>query len=189
MSSILHELAVCAGTVFVGELGDKTQLLSLLLACRYRRALPIIAGILVATLANHALAAAGGLWLRELLTPGWRRWLLGLSFIATGLWALKPDTLDDRDVHGGSSRSVFIVTVIAFFLAEIGDKTQVATVLLAARFDGVVTVVAGTTLGMLLADVPVVLFGERLMPRRSLIWARYIAAAIFAALGIAVLLR
>ena len=169
MSSILHELAVCAGTVFVGELGDKTQLLSLLLACRYRRALPIIAGILVATLANHALAAAGGLWLRELLTPGWRRWLLGLSFIATGLWALKPDTLDDRDVHGGSSRSVFIVTVIAFFLAEIGDKTQVATVLL--------------------ADVPVVLFGERLMPRRSLIWARYIAAAIFAALGIAVLLR
>lgn len=188
MLSLLHEVAVCAGTVFVGELGDKTQLLSLLLVCRYRRALPIIAGMVVATLANHAVAAVGGLWLSDWLAPAWRKWLLGLSFIATGLWALKPDSLDDDAVHDSTSRGVFTITVITFFLAEIGDKTQVATVLLAARFDAVIPVIAGTTLGMLLADVPVILFAERLSLGRSLAWARYVAAAVFAGLGLAVLL-
>lgn len=188
MHDTFHALLVCTGTVFLGEIGDKTQLLALLLACRYRRSLPLIAGILTATIANHLLAAAAGTWLHQLLDPQWLRWILGISFIATALWALRPDTLEADDAPPASAHGLFWIAATTFFLAEIGDKTQIATALLAARFDTIMPVVAGTTLGMLLADVPVVLFGERIATRLPVAWIRRVAAAVFAALGVAVLL-
>src|SRR5262249_14735062 len=142
------------------EIGDKTQLLALMLAARFRKPLPIIAGIAVSTLANHALAGWIGNLVRSALTPNVLRWVVALSFFAVALWALKPDALDDSERPPVSHWGVFGVTVVAFFLAEIGDKTQVATMVLAARFDSLLAVILGTTLGMLIADVPVVLIGK-----------------------------
>ena len=180
-------LGVSASVVALGEVGDKTQLLALLLAARYRRPLPIIAGILVATLLNHALASALGAWLATALNPQWLRWGLGLSFIAVALWLLVPDNVDDVRADSGSRWGVFGITVIAFFLAEMGDKTQIATVMLAARYQSLWLVTAGTTLGMLIANVPAVLLGERIMRWLPVVWVHRVAAGVFALMGVALL--
>ena len=179
---------VSTGVVALGEIGDKTQLLAILLAARFRRPWPIIAGILVATLVNHAGASAVGAWLTRLIDPQWLRWLLGASFIAVAAWMLVPDRLDDAAAAAPPSRrSVFWVTVVAFFLAEMGDKTQIATVMLAARYHALFSVTAGTTLGMMLANVPAVLFGDRVVRRVPIVWVHRVAALVFLVLGIAVL--
>ncbi len=169
--------------VAVGEIGDKTQLLALMLAARFRKPLPIILGILVATLVNHALAGILGAWVRQVVPPEYLRWLLVASFFAVALWALKPDTIDEAQAPT-SRFGVFAVTAFTFFIAEIGDKTQIATVVLAARFDSLIAVVAGTTVGMLIADVPVVLIGNKAAARIPLHLVRYVAAGLFALLGI-----
>ena len=186
----LQALTVSTGVVALGEMGDKTQLLALLLAARYRAPRAIIAGIFVATLANHAAAAALGAWLTRLLDPTWLRWALGLSFIAVAVWMLVPDRADDSALqrHTGG-HSVFWLTTVAFFLAEMGDKTQIATVMLAAKYDALVTVTAGTTLGMMIANVPAVLLGNRVLRKVPVQWVHRIAAVVFAAIGVAVLLR
>ena len=176
------------GVVALGEIGDKTQLLALLLAARFRKPLPIIAGILVATLANHAGASALGSWLTRVVDPTWMRYGLGLSFIAVALWMLVPDQVDDTDRTGTGRWGVFGVTVVAFFLAEMGDKTQIATVMLAARYQSLLAVTAGTTLGMMLANVPAVLLGDKAVKFMPIAWVHRIAAVVFAALGIAMLL-
>jgi putative Ca2+/H+ antiporter (TMEM165/GDT1 family) len=184
----LHAFAVSTSVVALGEVGDKTQLLALLLAARYRAPRAIIAGILVATLANHAAAAALGAWLTHLLGPTWLRWALGLSFIAVATWMLVPDRADDHALERhASGHSVFWLTTIAFFVAEMGDKTQIATVILAAKYDALVAVTAGTTLGMMIANVPAVLLGERVLRKVPVQWVHRIAAAVFAAIGVAVL--
>ena len=179
---MLQALFVSAGTVALAEIGDKTQLLALLLAARFRRPWPIIAGILVATLANHALAGWLGAMAAHWLTPEVLRWVVAASFIGIALWTLKPDTMDEDAAMPGSN--AFAATVVAFFIAEIGDKTQVATVLLATRFDALWQVVVGTTIGMLLANVPVVAFGSRFAQRLPLRAARMVAALVFLALGL-----
>lgn len=173
---------ISTGVVALAEIGDKTQLLALLLAARFRRPRAIVAGILVATLLNHALAAWLGALAAQWLTPEMLRWVVAASFLAIALWTLKPDELeDDRALP---ARSAFIATTVAFFIAEIGDKTQVATVLLAAKYAPLWEVVAGTTLGMLVANVPVVLLGHRFADRLPLRAARWTAALVFAALGL-----
>lgn len=177
-----------AGTVALAEIGDKTQLLALLLAARYRKPWPIIGGIFVATLLNHAFAAWFGSLVAQWLQPESLRWIVAASFIAVALWTLKPDTLDEDD-SPVSARGAFITTTIAFFVAEIGDKTQIATVLLAAKYTPLWEVVVGTTVGMLLANVPVVLLGSRFADRLPLRAARYVAATVFAGLGIWVATR
>ena len=182
----MEALLVSTAVVALGEIGDKTQLLALLLAARYPRPWPIVAGIFTATLANHALAGAVGGWVRSALSPEMLRWLLGLSFIAVAAWALKPDKLDG-DVTPAGRTSVFAITTFAFFLAEMGDKTQVATVILAAKFTSLFAVVIGTTLGMLLANAPVVFAGRAMSARIPFDWIRGVAAALFAAIGVWVL--
>jgi putative Ca2+/H+ antiporter (TMEM165/GDT1 family) len=167
-------------------MGDKTQLLSLLLAARYRRPWPIIVGIFVATLANHALAGALGAWLTRVVGAELLRWLLGLSFIAMALWMLVPDKAEGAP-REAERFGVVGTTIIAFFLAEMGDKTQIATVALAAKYQALASVVAGTTLGMMIANVPAVFLGEGLAKRIPLKLTRAIAALIFAALGAFVL--
>lgn len=184
----LEAFAVSTSVVALGEMGDKTQLLALLLAARYRAPRPIIAGILVATLANHALAAALGVWLTRILDPQWLRWGLAASFLAVAAWMLVPDRADDnaagtQHTHWG----VFSLTVLSFFVAEMGDKTQVATVMLAARYGAPLVVTAGTTLGMLAANVPAVLLGDRVLRWLPIAWVHRIAAVVFALLGLAVL--
>ena len=172
--------------VAVGEIGDKTQLLALLLAARFRKPVPIILGILVATLANHTVAGLVGAWVSANLAPETLRWGLGLSFLAIAVWALKPDKIDESPSTLGRY-GVFLVTLVAFFLAEIGDKTQLATVALAAKYQMLPAVVAGTTLGMLIADVPAVFIAQAASPKIPFKAVRYIAAALFAALGVAAL--
>ena len=179
----MEALLVSTGVVAIGEIGDKTQLLSLVLAARFRRPWPIVAGIFVATLANHALAGWLGNWVRGVVPADLLRWLLAASFFAVALWALKPDTLDDERAPEAGRWGVFGVTVVAFFLAEMGDKTQVATVMLAAKFDELAAVVVGTTLGMLIANVPVVFAGKLAADRIPFKAIRIVAAAIFAAIG------
>ena len=179
---MLDALLVSTGTVALAEIGDKTQLLALLLAARFRKPWPIIAGILVATLLNHALAAWIGQLAASWLTPQTLRWIVAASFIGIALWTLKPDKLDEDEklpAHGA-----FIATVIAFFIAEIGDKTQVATVLLAAKYSSLWQVVSGTTIGMLLANVPVVALGSKFAAKLPLKAARITAAIVFLALGL-----
>jgi Ca2+/H+ antiporter, TMEM165/GDT1 family len=186
----IEAFAVSTGIVALGEIGDKTQLLALILAARYRKPRPIIAGILVATLVNHAAAAALGAWLTRVVDPLWMRWVLGLSFIAVALWMLVPDRVDDdMQAQDASRAGVFWITTVAFFLAEMGDKTQIATVMLAARFNDLLTVTAGTTLGMMIANVPAVLLGERVVERVPVPWVHRIAAVAFAAIGVAILVR
>lgn len=169
--------------VALAEIGDKTQLLSFVLAARLRKPDAIIAGIFVATIANHALAGSLGVWLASLVAPQWLPWLTGLTFVGFGLWALHPDALDDDPkLHRAGA---FVTTVIAFFIAEMGDKTQFATVALGAQFQGALfAVVMGTTLGMMLANVPAVIIGEKLAKRLPLHLIRWIAAAVFIATGI-----
>jgi putative Ca2+/H+ antiporter (TMEM165/GDT1 family) len=183
MSAFLVSTAVVA----IAEMGDKTQLLSLVLAARLRRPRAIIAGILVATLLNHAAAGVLGAWILAVVGPQAMRWVLGLSFVAMAAWVLVPDKLDDAS-PATSRLGAFGATAVAFFLAEMGDKTQLATVALAARYDALAAVVAGTTLGMLVANAPVVWFGERVTQRMPLRIVRRVAAGIFAALGGAALL-
>jgi putative Ca2+/H+ antiporter (TMEM165/GDT1 family) len=178
---------VSTGVVALSEVGDKTQLLALLLAARFRKPLPIILGILVATLANHAGASALGAWLTRTLDPLWLRWALGASFLAVAAWMLIPDRVDALQTGGTSRLGVFGITTLAFFLAEMGDKTQIATVMLAAKFDSLWVVTAGTTLGMMLANVPAVLLGDRVMNWLPVKWVHRIAATVFAVLGVLVL--
>ena len=177
---------VSTAIVALAEIGDKTQLLAFILAAKFRRPWPIVLGILVATLANHAFAAAVGTWLTTLMGPQTLRWVLGLSFIAMAVWTLIPDKLDEDDAKLPRF-GVFGATLIAFFLAEMGDKTQVATVALAAQYQMLVAVVAGTTLGMMIANVPAVLLGDRIAARMPVKLVHGIAAAIFLGLGIATL--
>ena len=184
---MLEAFLVSTGVVALGEIGDKTQLLALLLAARYRRPVPIIAGILVATLLNHAGAAALGAWLTRVVDPQWMRWILGISFLAVAVWMLIPDEADDSEGQGSGRFGVFGVTVIAFFLAEMGDKTQIATVMLAARFNELLAVTAGTTLGMMIAHVPAVLLGDKAVKFVPIHWVHRIAAVAFAAMGVALL--
>jgi putative Ca2+/H+ antiporter (TMEM165/GDT1 family) len=185
----LEAFAVSTGVVALGEMGDKTQLLALLLVARWRQPWTIAAGILVATLANHAGAAALGTLVTRWLSPDVMRWILGISFIAVALWMLKPDDAGEEVEGAGTGRwGVFGLTVIAFFLAEMGDKTQIATVMLAARFDAPVVVTAGTTLGMMLANAPALWLGDALLKRVPIAWVHRIAAVVFLSLGVAVLL-
>ena len=184
----LEAFTVSTSVVALGEIGDKTQLLALILAARYRAPRAIIGGILVATLANHAAAAALGAWLTRVVDPTWLRWGLGASFIAVAVWMLIPDQIDDDVAGKDRSRfGVFWLTVVAFFLAEMGDKTQIATVMLAARYDALVVVTAGTTLGMMIANVPAVLLGDRVIKKLPVQWVHRIAAVVFAAIGVAIL--
>ncbi len=183
----MEAFLISTGVVALAEIGDKTQLLAFLLAARFRRPWPIVAGILAATLVNHALAGAAGAWLMALAGPVAMRWVLGISFLAMAAWMLVPDRLDDDDVAPRTGRGVFVTTVIAFFLAEMGDKTQIATVALAAKYALPVAVVAGTTLGMMIANVPAVFLGDRLLRKMPVRLVHGIAAALFAVLGIATL--
>jgi putative Ca2+/H+ antiporter (TMEM165/GDT1 family) len=168
--------------VAVAEMGDKTQLLSFVLAARFKRPWPIVAGILFATLANHFLAGSLGAWLATLFSPETLKWLVALSFFAFGLWALKADELEEDPSM--PSAGVFLTTLVAFFLVEIGDKTQLATIALAARYDSLVSVVLGTTLGMMLANAPAVWVGEKLAHRVNMRYMRWLAAALFVLLGV-----
>lgn len=179
----MESFVVSTVVVALAEIGDKTQLLALVLTSRFRRPAPIIAGILIATVANHAFAAVIGAWIAEILTPMVLRWILGLGFLGFALWALIPDRLDDED-KPRNGFGPFLTTVIVFFLVEMGDKTQVATVALAAQFPQLVWVVAGTSLGMLIANVPVVLLGQKAAERLPTRLIRWITAGIFALLGI-----
>jgi putative Ca2+/H+ antiporter (TMEM165/GDT1 family) len=184
----MESLLISTGVVALAEIGDKTQLLAFLLAARFKKPLPIIAGILLATIFNHALAGALGAWITSLLTPEVLRWVLGLSFLGMAAWTLVPDKIEDDEATIASRYGVFGATLVTFFLAEMGDKTQVATVAMAAHYPDPLMVVAGTTLGMLLADVPAVFAGDKLASKIPLKLVHGIAAAMFAALGLATLL-
>ena len=175
---------VSTGIVALAEMGDKTQLLSLVLAARFRKPWPIVLGILVATLANHGLAGAVGSWVTTVMGPDVLRWVLGGSFIAMAVWMLIPDKLDDDEGDSAPRMGVFLTTVVVFFLAEMGDKTQIATVMLAAQYNAWFAVVAGTTLGMMLANAPVVWFGDAITKRVPLRMVHIISAGIFAVLGV-----
>ena len=184
----MEAFLVSTGIVALAEMGDKTQLLSLVLAARFKKPWPIVLGIFVATLANHALAGAAGAWVTTLISPQMLRWILGASFLAMAAWMLVPDKLDADEEDKPPRYGVFFTTVLVFFLAEMGDKTQIATVMLAARYDAIASVVAGTTLGMMLANAPVVWLGERvtrLVPLRAV---HIVSALIFAGLGLAAFL-
>ena len=183
----MEAFLISAGVVALAEIGDKTQLLALVLAARYRKPIPIILGILVSTLLNHALAGAVGRWLARLISAGALRWILGISFIAMALWMLIPDKYAEEKEQTPRF-GIFGTTVIAFFLLEMGDKTQIATVALAAKYPSLLAVVAGTTCGMMLANVPAVLLGDVAAKKLPLRLVHGIAAAIFIVMGILVLL-
>ena len=183
----MEAFLVSTGIVALAEIGDKTQLLAFILAAKFRRPVPIIIGILVATIANHGLAGALGAWITSLVAPGTLRWVLGVSFIGMAVWTLIPDKFDEDEAKLARF-GVFGTTLIAFFLAEMGDKTQVATVALAAQYQAFVPVVVGTTFGMMIANVPAVLLGDRIADRMPVRLVHMIAAAIFAVLGVVTLL-
>lgn len=186
----MESFLVSTSVVALAEIGDKTQLLSLILAARFRKPLPIVLGILVATLLNHALAGALGAWLSTLFTPETLDWIMGISFIAMGLWILVPDKLDEQDVAVPQKQmGVFFATLFAFFLAEMGDKTQFATIALAAQYHQVLMVVLGTTLGMMLVNVPAVYLGYRFANRLPTKLVHSIAAVIFVTIGVWTLVK
>jgi putative Ca2+/H+ antiporter (TMEM165/GDT1 family) len=185
----MEALFISTGVVALAEIGDKTQLLAFILAARFKRPLPIVAGILVATLVNHGLAGALGAWITSVVSPEILRWVLGLSFIGMAVWTLIPDKIEDEETRAAQRLGVFGATLITFFLAEMGDKTQLATVALAAHYGAPLVVVIGTTLGMLIADVPAVLVGNRFAAKIPLKIVHSIAAAIFAAMGVLALLK
>ena len=178
---------ISTGVVALAEIGDKTQLLAFILAAKFRKPIPIILGVLVSTIANHAFAGALGAWITSLVSPETMRWVLGVSFIGMAIWTLIPDKFDESEAKFARF-GVFGTTVIAFFLAEMGDKTQVATVALAAQYHAFIPVVAGTTLGMMIANVPAVLLGDRIAGKIPVRIVHAIAALIFAIIGVATLL-
>jgi putative Ca2+/H+ antiporter (TMEM165/GDT1 family) len=180
----LEAFLISTGVVALGEMGDKTQLLAMLLAVKFRKPVPIILGIFVATLFNHATAGVVGGWMAQAMGPTVLRWVIGVSFLAMAAWMLVPDKIDGDEAAGPQRFGVFGTTVITFFLAEMGDKTQIATIALAARFQDLWAVVGGTTLGMMLADVPAVFVGDRLAQKIPMKLVHGIAAAIFAVLGV-----
>ena len=184
----MESLLVSTGVVALAEIGDKTQLLAFILAARFKKPVPIIAGILCATVVNHGMAGALGAWITSILTPEILRWVLGFSFIGMAIWTLIPDKIDDEETQVAQKFGVFGATLVAFFLAEMGDKTQIATIAMAAHYANPVLVVIGTTLGMLIADVPAVFVGDRLASKIPMKLVHGIAAAIFALLGLATLL-
>ena len=175
---------VSTAIVALAEMGDKTQLLALVLAARFRKPWPIVLGILVATLANHGLAGALGAWVTTVVGPQVLRWILGVSFIAMAVWMLIPDKLDEGDADGAPRSGVFGTTLVAFFLGEMGDKTQIATVMLAAQYNAYLWVVAGTTLGMMLANAPVVWLGDRITRLVPIRVVHGVSAVIFLVLGL-----
>jgi len=179
---------VSTGVVALAEIGDKTQLLAFILAARFKKPAPIIAGIVLATLANHGLAGALGAWITAVVSPEVLRWVLGASFIGMAVWTLIPDEIEDKETQVAQRFGVFGATLITFFLAEMGDKTQIATVAMAAHYATPVIVVLGTTLGMLIADVPAVFVGNRLADKIPMKLVHAIAAGVFAVLGVATLL-
>ena len=183
----MEAFLVSTGIVALAEIGDKTQLLAFLLAAKFRKPLPIVLAILVATIANHTFAAAIGTWVTSMLSPEVLRWVLGISFLAMAGWTLIPDKFEEGDAKL-AKYGVFLTTLIAFFLAEMGDKTQIATVALAAQYNAFFAVVAGTTFGMMLANVPAVYLGDRIADRLPIRLVHSIAALIFAILGVATLL-
>lgn len=185
----MQTLFIAASAVAIAEIGDKTQFLSLILAAKYRRPWPICIGILVATLANHAIAGEVGALVAGWLSPLYLKWIVASSFLAVAAWTLVPDKASDDDAARGDGRGVLVATLIAFFLAEMGDKTQIATIVLAAQYHPLWQVVAGTTLGMLIANVPVVWLGARFAARLPLKAARIVAAGLFATLGLWLVLR
>ncbi|MGI9142674.1 MAG: TMEM165/GDT1 family protein [Fluviibacter sp.] len=184
----MEALLLSTGVVALAEIGDKTQLLAFLLAARFKKPVPIILGILVATILNHGLAGAIGAWITHAVSPEILRWVLGASFIGMAIWTMIPDEIEDDETQVAKRFGVFGATLITFFLAEMGDKTQIATVAMAAHYADPMLVVVGTTLGMLIADVPAVFVGDKLANKIPMRLVHSIAAAVFAALGIATLL-
>ncbi|MBC7547936.1 MAG: TMEM165/GDT1 family protein [Polaromonas sp.] len=180
----MQAFLVSTGIVALAEMGDKTQLLALVLAARFRKPWPIVCGIFVATIANHAMAGALGAWVTTVLSAQTLRWMLGVSFIAMAVWMLIPDKLGGEDARTPPRFGVFVTTVVVFFLAEMGDKTQIATVMLAARFNAYAQVVAGTTLGMMLANAPVVWLGEKVTRWAPLRVVHIVSALFFGSLGV-----
>jgi putative Ca2+/H+ antiporter (TMEM165/GDT1 family) len=186
---VITTILISTGVVALAEMGDKTQLLAFLLAARFKKPVPIILGILLATIVNHGFAGALGAWITTLLSPNTLGWILGLSFIAMAIWTLKPDEIEEDEAKIAGRFGVFGATTITFFLAEMGDKTQIATVALAANYSSVILVVIGTTLGMMIADVPAVFIGTKFAQKVSMKLVHGIAAAAFAILGIITLLN
>jgi putative Ca2+/H+ antiporter (TMEM165/GDT1 family) len=187
----LSALAISTGVVALAEMGDKTQLLSLMLAARYpKQALAIIGGIFIATIANHACAAFLGHWLTSFMSPDLLKWILGLSFVGIGLWLLVPDHIDDAEDSKVADRAfqVFLLTLGLFFVAEMGDKTQIATIALGAKYSDVLSVTVGTTLGMMLANAPAVWIGQKFTKRMPIKWVHAVAAITFISIGIATLI-
>lgn len=184
----MESLFVSTGVVALAEIGDKTQLLAFILAARFKKPLPIVAGILVATLVNHGLAGALGAWITISVSPDILRWVLGISFIGMAVWTMIPDKIEEEETRAATKFGIFGATLITFFLAEMGDKTQLATVALAAHYGAPLMVVIGTTLGMLIADVPAAFVGEKLATKIPMKLVHSIAAGIFALLGVATLL-
>lgn len=183
----MEAFLISTGLVTLAEMGDRTQLLAFLLAAKFRRPLPIMLGILIATLANHAFAGFLGQWFAELVTPNVLRWVLAVTFFAMAAWMMIPDKLDD-DAPDNTKYGVLVTTIIAFFLAEIGDKTQVATVALAARFDDLSWIVAGTTLGMMIANIPAIYLGDKFADKLPVRLIHLVAALLFVLLGVLTLL-
>ena len=184
----MESLLVSTGVVALAEIGDKTQLLAFILAARFKKPLPIVAGILVATLLNHGMAGALGAWITAMLSPEILRWVLAASFLGMAVWTLIPDKIEEEETQVAQRFGVFGATLITFFLAEMGDKTQIATVAMAAHYPNPILVVMGTTLGMLIADVPAVFAGDKLASKIPMKLVHSIAAGIFALLGVATLL-
>lgn len=184
----MESLLVSTGVVALAEIGDKTQLLAFILAARFKKPLPIIVGILAATVVNHGLAGALGAWITSTITPEVLRWVLGISFIGMAIWTMIPDEIEEEETKVAKRFGVFGATLITFFLAEMGDKTQIATVALAAHYALPLMVVVGTTLGMLIADVPAVFVGDKLATKIPMKLVHSIAAGVFALLGLATLL-
>jgi putative Ca2+/H+ antiporter (TMEM165/GDT1 family) len=188
LGAFMESLLVSTGVVALAEIGDKTQLLAFILAARFKKPLPIIAGILAATIVNHGLAGALGAWITSAVSPELLRWVLGASFIGMAIWTMIPDEIEENETQVAKRFGVFGATLITFFLAEMGDKTQIATVAMAAHYANPVMVVIGTTLGMLIADVPAVFVGDKLANKIPMKLVHSIAAGVFAILGVATLL-
>ena len=185
----MEALYISTGVVALAEMGDKTQLLAFILAARFKKPVPIILGILLATLVNHGLAGALGAWITSVVSPDTMRWVLGLSFIAMAIWTLIPDKIEEEETQIAQKLGVFGATLVTFFLAEMGDKTQIATVALAAHYGAPLLVIIGTTLGMLIADVPAVFVGSKFADKIPMKLVHSIAAGIFAIMGLLTLLK